>query len=219
MGLGTTFDNQSVNDYSQLDDIINTLSDYQKSITKLNKKLASTYKKVNKLQATTINKPQRKTPNLVTLTAPDGHRERWDYQTTYTALKLWSAYLNDPDEKHISIKSRSKKMDLAKRIAPFVGDDPKQVDNLLVYLDGFQDDLYSKLSLLTHNSTASTVKLYFIMKSIDNPDYLPHNYQKEAQREAIIKRINRVTNGDPKLLARLTKLCKLFVDGFLKYQQ
>ena len=110
-------------------------------------------------------------------------------------------------------------MDLAKRIAPFVGDDPKQVDNLLVYLDGFQDDLYSKLSLLTHNSTASTVKLYFIMKSINNPDYLPHNYQKEAQREVIIKRINRVTNGDPKLLARLTKLCKLFVDGFLRYQR
>ena len=69
MGLGTTFDNQSVNDYSQLDDIINTLSDYQKSITKLNKKLASTYKKVNKLQATTINKPQLQT--LQSISFPD----------------------------------------------------------------------------------------------------------------------------------------------------
>ena len=64
MGLETIFDNQAVNDYSQLDDIINTLSGYQKSITKLNKKLASTYQKVNKLQSTTINHPQRKTPNL-----------------------------------------------------------------------------------------------------------------------------------------------------------
>ena len=32
---------------------------------------------------------------LVTLTAPDGHRERWDTKTTYLALLSWYSYLKD----------------------------------------------------------------------------------------------------------------------------
>ena len=34
---------------------------------------------------------------LVTLTAPDGHRERWDMKTTYLALLSWYSYLKDTD--------------------------------------------------------------------------------------------------------------------------
>lgn len=148
---------------------------------------------------------------LVTLTAPDGHRERWDMKTTYLALLSWYSYLKDTD-------NAKEPTELATRISKFVGDDIKQVHTFLVYLDGFNDDLYSKLSLLTHNSTKSTVQLYFIMKSINNHDYLSHNKKKEREREKIIDRIEQVTSNDENTLKRLIRLTKLFVDGQLSYK-
>ena len=148
---------------------------------------------------------------LVTLTAPDGHRERWDMKTTYLALLSWYSYLKDTE-------NSKEPTELATRISKFVGDDIKQVHTFLVYLDGFNDDLYSKLSLLTHNSTKSTVQLYFIMKSINNYDYLSHNKKKEREREKIIDRIEQVTSNDENTLKRLTRLTKLFVDGQLSYK-
>ncbi|MFR0499304.1 hypothetical protein [Limosilactobacillus reuteri] len=148
---------------------------------------------------------------LVTLTAPDGHRERWDMKTTYLALLSWYSYLKDTE-------NSKEPTELATRISKFVGDDIKQVHTFLVYLDGFNDDLYSKLSLLTHNSTKSTVQLYFIMKSINNHDYLSHNKKKEREREKIIDRIEQVTSNDENTLKRLIRLTKLFVDGQLSYK-
>ncbi|WP_251574568.1 hypothetical protein [Limosilactobacillus agrestimuris] len=149
---------------------------------------------------------------LVTLTAPDGHRERWDMKTTYLALLSWYSYLKDTD----NAKEPTK---IAKQIGKFVGDDIKQVHMYLVYLDGFNGDLYSKLSLLAHNSNKSTVQLYFVMKSINNTDYLPHSKQKERQRQKTIERINQITNNDPETLKRLTELTKLFVNGQLHYSK
>lgn len=148
---------------------------------------------------------------LVTLTAPDGHRERWDMKTTYLALLSWYSYLKDTE-------NSKEPTELATRISKFVGDDIKQVHTFLVYLDGFNGGLYSKLSLLTHNSTKSTVQLYFIMKSINNHDYLSHNKKKEREREKIIDRIERVTGNDENILKRLIRLTKLFVDGQLSYK-
>ena len=148
---------------------------------------------------------------LVTLTAPDGHRERWDMKTTYLALLSWYSYLKDTE-------NSKEPTELATRISKFVGDDIKQVRTFLIYLDGFNDDLYSKLSLLTHNSTKSTVQLYFIMKSINNHDYLSHNKKKEREREKIIDRIEQVTSNDENTLKRLIALTKLFVDGQLSYK-
>ncbi len=148
---------------------------------------------------------------LVTLTDPDGHRERWDITTAYLALQSWYSYLKDTD-------NAKEPTSLATRIGEFVGDDIKQVRTFLIYLDGFNDDLYSKLSLLTHNSTKSTVQLYFIMKSINNHDYLSHNKKKEREREKIINRIEQVTGNDEKTLKRLIRLAKLFVDGQLSYK-
>lgn len=147
---------------------------------------------------------------LVTLTAPDGHRERWDIKTAYLALLSWYSYLKDTDNAKEPTKT-------AKLISKFVGDDIKQVHMYLVYLDGFNGDLYSKLSMLTHNSTESTVRLYFIMKSINNTGYLPHSKQKERQRQKTIERINQITNNDPETLKRLIELTKLFVNGQLHY--
>ena len=149
---------------------------------------------------------------LVTLTAPDGHRERWDMKTTYLALLSWYSYLKDTD----NAKEPTK---IAKQIGKFVGDDIKQVHMYLVYLDGFNGDLYSKLSLLAHNSNKSTAQLYFVMKSINNTDYLPHSKQKERQRQKTIECINQITNNDPETLKRLTELTKLFVNGQLHYSK
>ena len=148
---------------------------------------------------------------LVTLTAPDGHRERWDTKTTYLALLSWYSYLKDTE-------NSKEPTELATRISKFVGDDIKQVRTFLIYLDGFNDDLYSKLSLLTHNSTKSTVQLYFIMKSINNHDYLSHNKKKERERQKIVDRIEQVTSNDENTLKRLIRLTKLFVDGQLSYK-
>lgn len=147
---------------------------------------------------------------LVTLTAPDGHRERWDMKTAYLALLSWYSYLKDTD-------NAKEPTELATSISKFVGDDIKQVRTFLVYLDGFNGDLYSKLSLLTHNSTKSTVQLYFIMKSINNHDYLSHNKKKERERQKIVDRIEQVTSNDENTLKRLIRLTKLFVDGQLHY--
>lgn len=149
---------------------------------------------------------------LVTLTAPDGHRERWDIKTAYLALLSWYSYLNDPDNGKEPTKT-------AKLISKFVGDDIKRVHLYLTYLDGFNGDLYSKLSLLTHNSNKSTVQLYFVMKSIGNSDYLRHNKEQEPERQQLINRIKQVTNNDQETLRRLTELTKLFVDGQLHYSK
>ena len=148
---------------------------------------------------------------LVTLTAPDGHRERWDMKTTYLALLSWYSYLKYAE----NIK---KPTELATRISKFVGDDIKQVRTFLVYLDGFNGDLYSKLSLLTGNDDKNTTRLYFIMKSLNNPNYLAHNRKKERERQKIVERIEQVTNNDDKTLKRLIQLTKLFIDGQLSYK-
>lgn len=149
---------------------------------------------------------------LVTLTAPDGHQERWDFKTTFLALLNWYQYLKDVD-------NAKEPNELGTRISKFVGDDIKQVHMYLTYFDGFNGDLYSMLSLLSHNSNKSTVQLYFIMKSIGNNDYLPHNKEQEPERENIINRIKQVTHNDPETLRRLTELTKLFVDGQLHYSK
>ena len=148
---------------------------------------------------------------LVTLTAPDGHRERWDMKTTYLALLSWYSYLKDTE-------NSQEPTELATRISKFVGDDIKQVHTFLVYLDSFNGDLYSKLSLLTSNDDKNTTRLYFIMKSLNNPNYLAHNRKKERERQKIVERIEQVTNNDDKTLKRLIQLTKLFVDRQLSYK-
>ena len=148
---------------------------------------------------------------LVTLTAPDGHRERWDMKTTYLALLSWYSYLKDTE-------NSKEPTELATRISKFVGDDIKQVHTFLVYLDGFNGDLYSKLSLLTNNDDTNTTRLYFIMKSLNNPNYLAHNKREERERQKIVERIEQVTNNDVEMLKRLIALTKLFVDGQLSYK-
>ena len=148
---------------------------------------------------------------LVTLTAPDGHRERWDMKTTYLALLSWYSYLKGTD-------NAKEPTELATRISKFVGNNIKQVHTFLVYLDGFNGDLYSKLSLLTNNDDKNTTRLYFIMKSLNNPNYLAHNKKKERERQKIVERIEQVTNNDVEMLKRLIALTKLFVDGQLSYK-
>ena len=145
---------------------------------------------------------------LVTLTAPDGHQERWDFKTTFLALLNWYQYLKDVD-------NAKEPNELGTRISKFVGDDIKQVHMYLTYLDGFNGDLYSMLSLLSHNSNKSTVQLYFIMKSIGNNDYLPHDKEHEPERQQLINRIKQVTNNDQETLRRLNRELSQVVRGCL----
>lgn len=56
---------------------------------------------------------------LVTLTAPDGYKERWDFKTTYLALLNWYQYLKDVD-------NAKEPSELGTRISKFVGDDIKK---------------------------------------------------------------------------------------------
>lgn len=147
----------------------------------------------------------------VTLTAPDGWKERWDVDTTYHALKLWYLYLINPDQQ------RPNK--LAKRISMFVGDDLEQVRTEYVYIHAIKYGLFNKLSMLTHNSNDRFPELYFAMKSLQKPNkYLKHS-QKDKKHWDLIERINYVTNNDPNLLEQLIDLAQLFVDGLLSYER
>lgn len=148
----------------------------------------------------------------ITLTAPDGHRERWDFNTTYLALLSWHSYLKNEDK-------GTDPTGLAKSISEFVGDDINQVHTFLVYLEGIKYNLFPKLSKLAENGTQSFTRLYFIMKSINNPNYLPHNSQVERERQQIINQIEEATNDDAKLLKCLIDVTKLFVDGQLSFKQ
>lgn len=70
---------------------------------------------------------------LVTLTAPDGHRERWDMKTTYLALLSWYSYLKDTD----NAKERQKIVD---RINQITNNDPETLKRLIeltkLFVDG-----------------------------------------------------------------------------------
>lgn len=147
----------------------------------------------------------------VTLTAPDGYKERWDIDTTYLAIKLWYLYLSNP--------SQQQPNKLAKRISMFVGDDLSKVQTMYVYMHAVKYGLFEKLSLLTHNSDDCFPELYFVMKLLEHPNkYIKHNQRKERQRRDLIDRINTVTNNDPNLLEQLTTVAKLFVDGQISYK-
>lgn len=70
---------------------------------------------------------------LVTLTAPDGYRERWDMKTTYLALLSWYSYLKDTD----NAKERQKIVD---RINQITNNDPETLKRLIeltkLFVDG-----------------------------------------------------------------------------------
>ena len=61
---------------------------------------------------------------LVTLTAPDGRRERWDMKTTYLALLSWYSYLKDTE----NAKERQKIID---RINQITNNDPETLKRLI----------------------------------------------------------------------------------------
>lgn len=96
---------------------------------------------------------------LITLTAPDGHRERWQPSLTVKALKLLYKYLNNPDQDKIN--------PLASEIKVFVGDDIQQVHAFLVYAQAVQDNLFSKLDIISNDGKKSMVKVYFLLRSLE----------------------------------------------------
>ena len=146
---------------------------------------------------------------VITLTAPDGHRERWDIKTTYLALKFWYGYLSDPDQLTCN--------QLAKDIRPFVGDDVHQVHVFLIYVQSIKLGLFRELSQLTRNQDSNVARLYFIMKSLAG-NY-PVKIHKDGERGKVLNDIQEVTGGSQKKLDQLIELLGLFVDGYLSYDK
>lgn len=145
---------------------------------------------------------------VITLTAPDGHRERWDIETTYLALKFWYKYLSDPDQLTCN--------KLAEAISPFVGDDVHQVHIFLIYVRAIKQGLFRELTKLTDNQDDNVTRLYFTMKAAAGDYSLRKSHR--GKRGKTLKRIQEVTNGDPAKLNQLIELLGLFVDGYLSYE-
>lgn len=146
---------------------------------------------------------------VITLTAPDGHQERWDINTTYLALKSWYSYLSNPEPVFPT--------NLASLIRQFVGDDVHQVHVFLIYVQSIKLGLFRELSQLTRNQDSNVARLYFIMKSLAG-NY-PVKIHKDGERGQILNDIQEVTGGSQKKLNQLIELLSLFVDGYLSYDK
>lgn len=147
---------------------------------------------------------------LITLTAPDGHRERWDSALLVNALDQLYSYLIDLNQDKIST--------LAQQVEEFVGNDPSRVRNALVYAQSVQDGLFHKLALISNNGERSMTRIFFLLRSLDKDTGIHRNiYDRPADDNPMIAVIQQVTNRDQRTIKGLAALAKLFVDGQLSY--
>lgn len=147
---------------------------------------------------------------LITLTAPDGHRERWEPCLAANALKQLYRYLINPDQATVS--------KLAQQVEEFVGNDPERVRNSLVYAQSVQDGLFHKLALISNNGERSMTRIFFLLRSLDKDTGIHRNiYDRPADDNPMIAVIQQVTNRDQRTIKGLAALAKLFVDGQLSY--
>lgn len=146
---------------------------------------------------------------LITLTAQDGHHERWEPCLAANTLKQ-HRYLINPDQATVS--------KLAQQVEEFVGNDPARVRNALVYAQLVQDGLFHKLVLISNNGERSMVRTFFLLRSLDKDTGIHRNiYDRPADDNPMIAIIQQVTNRDQRTIRGLAALAKLFVDGQLSY--
>lgn len=145
---------------------------------------------------------------LITFTAKDGHRERWEPRLAVKALKLLYNYLTNPDQDTVN--------DLAIQVRDFVGDDIKNVHNALVYAQSVQNGLFPKLALISNDGKRSMAQVYFTLKELDKTTPYYHGNQRPTGGE-LPNLISEITGNDQKTIKGLAKLAKLFVDGQLSY--
>lgn len=146
---------------------------------------------------------------LITLTAQDGHRKRWEPCLAANTLKQ-HRYLINPDQATVS--------KLAQQVEEFVGNDPARVRNALVYAQLVQDGLFHKLVLISNNGERSMVRTFFLLRSLDKDTGIHRNiYDRPADDNPMIAIIQQVTNRDQRTIKGLAALAKLFVDCQLSY--
>ena len=147
---------------------------------------------------------------LITLTAPDGHREQWDINLTIHALKLLKRYLEDADGGH-AINP------LAKQVEAFTGTDLTRVTNCLTYALAVKHNLFYKLQLITSDET-QLPRVYIMLREMDQASPIKRNNSRRlATNRDLFASIQQVTNRDQRTIKELEALVKLFMDGQLSY--
>ena len=142
---------------------------------------------------------------LITLTAPDGHRERWDSSLLVNALDQLYSYLIDLNQDKIST--------LAQQVEEFVGNDPSRVRGALVYAQSVKDGTFQKLALISNNGERSMNRIFFLLRSLDQDSGI---YRSEDGRSVddndMITMIRQVAGHDQKTIKRLAALAQLYIE-------
>lgn len=147
---------------------------------------------------------------LITLTAPDSHRERWDSKLLTNALEQLYGYLIDPNQ--------DKSSELAQQVEELVGTDPSRVRNALVYAQSVRDELFPKLALISNNGERNMVRIYFLLRSLDKDLGISRGKRdRSADGNAMVATVRQVTDNNQQTIKGLAALAKLFVDGQLSY--
>lgn len=147
---------------------------------------------------------------LITLTAPDGHREQWDINLTTHALRLLKRYLEDADGRH-AINP------LAKQVEAFTGTDLTRVTNCLTYALAIKHNLFYKLQLITNDET-QLPRVYIMLREMDQTSPIKRNNSRRlAANQDLFTAIQQATNRDQQIIKELEALVKLFMDGELSY--
>ena len=147
---------------------------------------------------------------LITLTAPDGHREQWDINLTIHALKLLKRYLEDADGGH-AINP------LAKQVEAFTGTDLTRVTNCLTYALAVKHNLFHKLQLITSDTT-QLPRVYIMLRELDKSSPIKRNDSRRlATNRDLFALIKQAIGNDQRTIKELAALIKLFMDGQLSY--
>lgn len=147
---------------------------------------------------------------LITLTAPDGHREQWDINLTIHALKLLKSYLEDADGGH-AINP------LAKQVEAFTGTDLTRVTDCLTYVLAVKHNLFRKLQLVASDTT-QLPRVYIMLREMDQASPIKRNNSRRlAANQDLFTAIQQVTNRGQQTIKELEALVKLFMDGELNY--
>ena len=142
---------------------------------------------------------------LITLTAPDGHRERWDSSLLVNALDQLYSYLIDLNQDKIST--------LAQQVEEFVGNDPSRVRSALVYAQAVKDGTFQKLALISNNGKRSMNRIFFLLRSLDQDS---GTYRSEDGRSAndsdMIAMIRQVADDDRETIKSLAALAQVYIE-------
>lgn len=142
---------------------------------------------------------------LITLTAPDGHRERWDSALLVNALDQLYSYLIDLNQDKIST--------LAQQVEEFVGNDPSRVRSALVYAQSVKDGTFQKLALISNKGKRSMNRIFFLLRSLDQDS---GTYRSEDGRSAddsdMIAMIRQVADDDRETIKSLAALAQVYIE-------